>query len=100
MPAIVVVGGHSGDEGKGKLIEKLDEEARGSDSIGTTLNGIGPVYTDKAARIGLRVGDLLEPDTFRSRLNFAVKQKNLLLTRVYEAPPVDAGAIYEQYMGY
>lgn len=83
-----------------KLVEKLDEQARGADSIGTTLNGIGPVYTDKAARIGLRVGDLLEPEVFKTRLRFVVDQKNLILTRIYGADPLDAAAIYGEYMEY
>ncbi len=83
-----------------RLLEKLDEEARGANSIGTTLNGIGPVYTDKAARMGLRVGELLEPDVFRSRLRYAVDQKNLIFTRVYGADPLSADAIYDEYMEY
>src|SRR5581483_2252300 len=73
-----------------KLLDGLDEQARGSDAIGTTGLGIGPLYTDKAARLGLRVGDLLEPESFKSRLNFVVEQKNQLLTRVYGAEPVSA----------
>lgn len=81
-----------------RLLDGLDEEARGADSIGTTRLGIGPLYTDKAARLGLRVGDLLEPKVFKTRLRFAVEHKNLVLTRIYGADPVDADAIYDEYM--
>ena len=83
-----------------RLLDGLDEEARGSSAIGTTRNGIGPLYADKAARLGLRLGDLLEDDVFQERLRFVLEQKNRLLTQVYGATPLDFEQVYEQYRGY
>lgn len=79
------------------LLDTLEEARRGSDAIGTTKNGIGPAYVDKVAREGIRVQDLLAPDRFRARLANALSQKNLLLTRVYDQPPLiqaDIEALY------
>jgi adenylosuccinate synthase len=52
-----------------QLIEAVDEKARGTESLGTTMRGIGPAYVDKVARHGIRVADLFEPDRLKSRLN-------------------------------
>lgn len=81
-------------------LDKLEEKARGEQAIGTTGMGIGPAYTDKAARQGLRIGELLEPDSFRKRLGFVLHQKNRLLRGVYGADAVDEEALYRQYMDY
>src|SRR5699024_12807089 len=48
--------------------DEYQEEAKGANKIGTTKNGIGPTYMDKASRIGIRVCDLLEKDTFEEKL--------------------------------
>jgi len=72
-----------------KLIDRLEEERRGPGKIGTTGRGVGPAYADKAARCGLRVGDLLNPDQFRRRIVELLSIKNLILTRVYGAQPLD-----------
>jgi adenylosuccinate synthase len=58
------------------LLDGLEEEARGAKAIGTTRRGIGPCYVDKAARLGIRVGELLEPESFKKRLAFVLEQKN------------------------
>lgn len=66
---------------------KLDiaaEESKGSNKIGTTRKGIGPAYMDKAARVGIRMADLLEPDTFKEKLEKNLEEKNRLLEKVYE----------------
>ncbi len=78
-----------------KTIEEAEEKRRGSRAIGTTRRGIGPAYEDKAARRGLRVGDLRDPETLREKLGEVVGYKNLMLERVYGAPPVDAGRLYD-----
>jgi len=70
------------------LIDGLEEAARGARVQGTTRRGIGPCYTDKVARTGLRMGDLLDEDFLRDDLPFVVEQKNRLLTRLYDHPPV------------
>jgi adenylosuccinate synthase len=70
-------------------LDQLEEAARGSSAIGTTGRGIGPAYVDKAARVGIRVGDLLDKDYLASRLYSVVNQKNAILTKVYGADPID-----------
>ncbi|CAH0417040.1 Adenylosuccinate synthetase [Periweissella fabaria] len=83
-----------------KLIDVLQEEAKGNDKIGTTGNGIGPAYTDKYARIGIRVCDLLDKDVLSKRLHAVVSQKNELLTKIYNHAPIDADALVEEYYAY
>ena len=60
-------------------LDGLEERARGDEAIGTTRRGIGPAYADKAARIGIRTGDLLDPEELRSRLGMALDAKRPLL---------------------
>ncbi|MDE2765368.1 MAG: adenylosuccinate synthetase, partial [Chloroflexota bacterium] len=66
-------------------LDHLEEQARGNNAIGTTGRGIGPAYVDKAARVGVRVGDLLDEAYLADRLEPVVAQKNALLTKVYGA---------------
>ena len=82
-----------------KRLDGIREEAAGSDAIGTTKRGIGPTYVDKISRdSGLRVGDLLHPEEFRSRVSDIVAEKNALITRIYGAEPLDAGAVADEYL--
>jgi len=67
------------------LQDRLEEKARGAAALGTTGRGVGPAYVDKAARMGLRVGDLLDWEVLVPRLERTLAFKNLLLTRVYGA---------------
>lgn len=76
-----------------KLIDGLNEERRGPNKIGTTRKGIGPAYMDKAARCGLRIGDLLDPEELSGRLRENVSDKNLLLQRYYDVPGLDEEVI-------
>jgi len=78
-------------------LDALEEKARGTDSIGTTKRGIGPAYTDKAARIGLRMGDLLHPDWLQSRLDNALRMVNRKI-EILGGEPVDAGAMFVHLM--
>ena len=64
--------------------DEYQEEAKGDQKIGTTKNGIGPAYMDKASRIGIRVCDLLEKDTFAAKLRANLAQKNDIFTKYYE----------------
>jgi len=82
------------------LLDKLEEERRGSGAIGTTQRGIGPAFVDKVARTGLRVGELLDPKGFRSRLENAMELKNAILTSLYGHPAMSVDDVYQQYMGY
>ena len=79
------------------LLEGLEEESRGDKAIGTTRRGIGPVYSDKIARIGIRTGDLLDREGFRERLRFVLEYKNTILTRVYAASPLSLDEVFKQY---
>lgn len=81
-------------------LEKVTERFLGKNALGTTKRGIGPAYGDKAARIGLRVQDLFDEKIFREKLDVVLKEKNLILTKVYGRLPLDAERIVEDYMGY
>jgi len=78
-------------------IDKAKEEAMGENKIGTTQRGIGPCYIDKIARNGIRIGDLLEPERFRDKLTWNVKEKNDMLTR-YGKGTFDLEELYEKFM--
>ena len=82
------------------LLDKLEEEARGENAIGTTLRGIGPVYADKVARRGIRAGDLLDEKVFLERLRMILEYKNVVLTKVYGAKPLSLDEVYHQYLKY
>lgn len=79
-------------------LDRLTERFLGKNALGTTKRGIGPAYADKAARVGLRVQDLLDPKIFREKLDVALQEKNQILTRVYNRPALDAGEIAELYL--
>ncbi len=81
------------------LLDGLEETARGGTAIGTTKRGIGPTYSDKAARWGLRLGDLRHPAWLRQRLEQVVPRKNILLEH-YGAPLLSVDALYEQCMAW
>ncbi len=71
------------------LQDRLEEEARGQGALGTTGKGVGPAYMDKAARTGIRVGDLLDKSSLLERLEAVLQHKSTLLTKVYEAEPLN-----------
>ena len=81
-----------------RAIEAVEESDRGGGRLGTTSRGIGPCYEDKMGRRGIRVGDLLFPDLFRSKLETNLALKNRILSQVYGAEPLDGEAIYTSYM--
>ncbi len=82
------------------LFDGLEEERRGEGAIGTTRKGIGPVFADKIARLGIRTCDLLNKDNFRSRLGQVLETKNAILTKIYNASPLALEDIYSQYRAY
>jgi len=82
------------------LLDGLEEEARGAGALGTTRRGIGPCYVDKAARLGIRAGDLLDRGAFRKRLAFVMEQKNLLITRLYGREPLPLEGVFNEYCAY
>lgn len=82
------------------LIDQLDEELRGAGAVGTTGRGIGPCFADKVARLGIRMGDLVDPKAFRERLSFVLPYKNAVLSRLYDAEPLNFEQIYSAYSEY
>jgi adenylosuccinate synthase len=81
-------------------IDKVAERYLGRSKLGTTRRGIGPAYGDKAARIGLRMQDLLDMKIFGQKLEAALKEKNAVLSKIYNRLPLDPKQITEQYEGY
>lgn len=79
------------------LLDEANETVLGKRKIGTTKRGIGPTYTDKASRIGIRVQDLLDKKILKQKLETAVNTKNDLLKKVYDRPGADPTEIMEQY---
>jgi adenylosuccinate synthase len=82
------------------LLDRLEEERRGGGAIGTTLKGIGPVFTDKTARLGIRICDLLDEKIFKARLSTVLELKNAIITKVYNASPLSLEDICQQYNDY
>lgn len=78
----------------------VEEDSKGANKIGTTKKGIGPAYMDKAARVGIRIADLLEPDTFAEKLSRNLKEKNRLFEKVYEVEGFNMEDILNEYLGY
>jgi adenylosuccinate synthase len=83
-----------------RSIDHAREVAKGKSKIGTTGRGIGPCYEDKATRIGIRVGDLVREDIFRTKLAANVEAKNQYLTRVLSAEPVSFDEILAEFLKY
>ncbi|MCM1153211.1 MAG: adenylosuccinate synthase [Muribaculum sp.] len=75
------------------------ESGLGKACIGTTKKGIGPAYSDKYSRVGLRMGDLLEPEYFAERLKSALEIKNAEL-RLLGLPEYSFEKVYDEYMAY
>lgn len=78
------------------LLEKIAESTRGEKMIGTTCRGIGPCYEDKAARWGIRVGDLLEPEILKEKIEDSLRLKNRIL-EAFGYPLLSAAEIFEEY---
>jgi len=85
-----------------KTFDRLGEEQKGKNKIGTTGRGIGPAYEDKVRRSGMRVGDLLEPELFKARLEEIVEEKNKLLELYYKSdePSFSTEEIFSEFTAY
>lgn len=83
-----------------RVLDRVTERHLGRAQLGTTRKGIGPAYADKAARIGLRVQDLLDMKIFEQKLQINLKEKNAVLAKVYNQLPLDAKKIIAEYQGY
>ena len=83
-----------------RVLDVLKEKARGKNDIGTTGKGIGPCYTDKFERCGIRVCDLLHEDVFEEKLRENIKMKNEYITKVLGGEALDVEEILAQYKQY
>jgi adenylosuccinate synthase len=82
------------------LFDGLEEEARAGKAIGTTRKGVGPAFTDKVARMGIRTCDLFDQSALKERLAEILKHKNAILTGVYDAKPLSLDEVFREYCGY
>ena len=73
------------------------EKAKGVTKIGTTGRGIGPTYSDKTARVGIRFGTFVRPDAFREHLERMLPEKNFLLENYYDAQPIQLEEVLDAY---
>ena len=83
-----------------KVLDKLKELARGKNDIGTTGKGIGPCYTDKFERCGIRVCDLINKEVFEEKLKSNLEVKNKYITQVLGGEALDFAEIYREYSKY
>jgi adenylosuccinate synthase len=79
-------------------LDRLTERFLGKNALGTTKRGIGPAYADKSSRVGLRVQDLLDAKIFREKLDVVLKEKNLILNKIYNRPSLSAKDISATYL--
>lgn len=83
-----------------RALDKVSERFLGKAKIGTTGRGIGPTYGDKAARVGIRVQDLFDPGILQQKLELTLRDKNQLLTKVYNRRGIEAKRVAQEFAGY
>src|SRR5213593_2858689 len=81
-------------------MEKVTERFLGKNALGTTKRGIGPAYADRASRVGIRVQDLYDEKILREKLAIVLKEKNQVLTKVYNRLALPVDRIVDAYIGY
>ena len=81
-------------------LDKVTERYLGQARIGTTGRGIGPAYGDKVSRVGIRVQDLFDPGILRQKLDLALREKNQILTKLYNRRGIDAELVAAEYLEY
>lgn len=81
-------------------LDGLSEKARGANDIGTTKRGIGPCYSDKAERIGIRMCDLINPEIFKEKAKNVLALKNKIITRVYDGEEIKLESFLDDYISY
>lgn len=79
-----------------KALDQAREKSLSEGKIGTTGKGIGPAYEDRASRRALVMSDLYDSKNLLAKLEFVLKEKNVLLTKMYDAPAINAKDIYDQ----
>lgn len=80
-------------------LDKIFENIKGNDKVGTTKKGIGPCYTDKTMRIGIRIGDLLNKDSFYKKLSQNIEYVNKILS-IFNSKTFDVTELYNEYTSY
>ncbi len=83
-----------------KILDELQEEDLGENKLGTTKNGIGPCYMDKASRLGIRIVDLMNKEVFAKKLKFNVELKNKLLKKLYNHEGINYEELLKEYLEY
>ena len=83
-----------------RALDRVTERFLGTARIGTTGRGIGPAYADKAARMGIRAQDLFDPSILGQKLELVLREKNQVLSKVYNRRGIDASAVAAEYLGY
>jgi len=83
-----------------RKLDAVIERYLGKNQIGTTKKGIGPAYTDKYARFGIRVQDLFDPKIFAEKVEAALEEKNRVLPRVYNTLPMNVQEVIDEYLGF
>ncbi len=83
-----------------KEIDRLSEEKRGKDKIGTTIKGIGPTYMDKVERSGIRICDFMNERVFSEKLKQQVEMKNKIIEEIYGGKGLDFEEIHTEYSAY
>ncbi len=83
-----------------RLLDELQEKFRGNNSIGTTKRGIGPCYSDKTERSGIRMCDLIDEEVFIGKVKENLKVKNLIIEKVYGGQKLDEEQVISEYLEY
>ncbi len=81
-----------------RAIDEGREHLKGKNKIGTTKRGIGPAYGDKAARVGMRLADLMRPEVFEKKLKMRLKENNLVL-KSFGEKPLSFEKVLKEYQG-
>lgn len=77
-------------------LDQAEENYRGSKAVGTTGRGIGPAYSDKVSRNGIRIGDLKDVDSLQKKISENLKFKNKILREIYETEEISEKEIFEK----
>ena len=81
-------------------IDRVAERFLGKRAIGTTGRGIGPAYSDKVSRVGIRAQDLLDETILRQKIESALEQKNQILVKIYNRKAVDVDEVVEYFLSF
>ncbi len=82
------------------IIDQQEEQFRGAAAVGTTGKGVGPAFSDKVARWGIRMSELADAEGFMARLRLVLDYKNEMLTKLYGVEPLDFDSVYQTYREY